>query len=79
MAQPNAAYPGGRDQHPALGQIVGRSHLSVGGLLHSQLHDCFLDVLFDSVLHTGFAATDFLQRQFATFVIKLLETIEAIP
>src|SRR4029079_10719881 len=37
-----------------------------------------LDVLRDAILQHRFLAADFLQRQFAAFVVQFLEAIEAV-
>src|SRR5262245_43534034 len=78
VAQPHTAHGGGGDREPALPELVGHADLTESRLLDRQRYDGILDLLRHAVLQHRFLAADFLQRQFATLVVELLEPVEAV-
>ena len=78
VAQPHAAHAGRRDDKPALCQFVGNPDLAKSRLLNGERNHGVLDLLRHTILQDWLLAADFLQRQFAAFVIQLFEAIEAV-
>src|SRR6185369_3188266 len=68
----------GRDAHAALEEFVRHPHLSEGRLINRQGDDGLLDLRCHAVLQDRFAPRDLLQGQLPTFVVELLEAIEAV-
>jgi hypothetical protein len=79
VALPDAAHAGLRDRETPALQRLGHPHLAPGRLLDGQRDDRLLDRGRGAVLENGLAAADLLQRQFAAFVVQLLEAVEAVP
>jgi hypothetical protein len=48
------------------------------GFSRGDLHDCLLDVFFDSIPETGFASADLAQGQLATLLVQLFEAVKAV-
>ena len=79
VALPHTAHTGWRDRQAALAQFVGHPQLAPGRLFDRKVHHRPLNVRRGTVLQARLAPADLLQRQLATFVIELFETIEAVP
>ena len=79
MTQPDAADAGRRDRKPALAQLVGDPNLPESGLFNGERDNGVLDRLRHAVLQHWLLAADLLQSQFAAWLVKLLEPVEAIP
>src|SRR5262249_60983390 len=66
------------DVNPTLPQLVGDTDLAERRLLGGKSYDGVFDILRHAVLQHRLLAADLLQGQLAAFVVKLLETIEAV-
>ena len=78
VAQPDRAHPEGRDATSLLGQFVGDPRLAPGRLVDRHGHHRRLDLGRDPVLQDRLAPRHLLQRQFAAFVVEILEPVEAV-
>ena len=78
VAQPNRAHPEGRDRQAALGQFVGDAHLAPGRLFDRQGDNRRLDLRRHPVLQDWLSPRYLLQREFAAFVVELLEAVKAV-
>ena len=79
VAQPDAANALRRHgQRVALADLVGDTHLAVGGQLQRQLDHGLFDLRVDAVLQQRPATGDLLQRGLAALVVQILETVEAV-
>ena len=71
--------PKGEIDDPLLGQFVGDPRLAPGRLVDRHGHHRRLDLRQHPVLQDRLAARHLLKRQFAAFVVEILEPIEAVP
>ena len=78
VALPDATHTGRRNRQPAPLQRFRHSHLAPGRLLGRQRHSRLFDVDRRAVLQNRLLAANLLQRQFAAFVVQLLEPVEAV-
>ena len=78
MALPDAAHAGRRDRQAALLERLRDPDLAEGRLLDRQRDRRLLDLDRRAVLQDRLPAADLLQRQFAAFVVQLLEPVEAV-
>ena len=78
VALPDATHPGRRDRQAAPLQRFRDPHLAPGRLLDRQLDRRLFDLRRRAVLQDRLPAADLLQGQLATFVVQLLEPIEAV-
>ena len=75
---PDAADAGGRDRMAELAKLVGDADLAVRRPVQRKLDDDRLDLGRRAVLQDRLSPRQFLQRQFATGVVKLLEPVKAV-
>jgi hypothetical protein len=78
MALPDAANPGRRDREAALGELVGDPELAPGRLVDCHLDHRRLDLGRGTVFQDRLAATHLGKGKFPTFVVHLLEPVEAV-
>ena len=78
MAQPDRPHTEWRDRQALFLQLVGNTHLAPGRLFDRQRHHGRFDFKRHTVLEDRLLAADLGKCQFATFVIQLLEPVEAV-
>lgn len=78
MALPDAADAERRDGQAALAQFLRYLRLAPGRLLDGDLDDGFLDLGVDPVLQDRLSAADFLEGEFASGLVDILEAVEAV-
>jgi hypothetical protein len=78
MALPDAAHTGGRDRQPTPLQRLRDPDLTPGRLLDRHLDHRLFDLGCGAVVQDRLLAADLLQRQFAAFIVQLLEPVEAV-